>query len=51
MFGFGAQDAILDRIAAAIMACFDALIGVITGALLVTPDVTTLPQVQALTGR
>jgi hypothetical protein len=44
-------DQILDWLATAILACLDGLIGVITGALLVTPDVTGLPQVQALTGR
>lgn len=33
------------------MACLDALTGVISSALLVTPNVTALPQVQALTGR
>ncbi|MEV0133699.1 hypothetical protein AB0H83_35205 [Dactylosporangium sp. NPDC050688] len=44
-------DTILDWFAEAILSCFDGLIGTITNALLVTPDVTTLPQVQALTGR
>ncbi|MEV6931581.1 hypothetical protein AB0M46_44805 [Dactylosporangium sp. NPDC051485] len=44
-------DNILDWFSEAVMACLDALIGVITNALLKTPDVTTLPQVQALTGR
>ncbi|GAB3861918.1 hypothetical protein ACFPIJ_47235 [Dactylosporangium cerinum] len=44
-------DNILTWFAEQILACFDGLIGVITNALLVTPDVTTLPQVQALTGR
>jgi hypothetical protein len=44
-------DQILDWLAAAILACLDALIGVISSALLVTPNVTALPQVQALTGR
>ncbi|MET7949066.1 hypothetical protein [Micromonospora sp. NPDC005324] len=42
---------ILDWLAAAILATLDALIGVISSALLITPDVTALPQVQALTGR
>ncbi|MDG4760389.1 type IV secretion system protein [Micromonospora sp. WMMD710] len=42
---------ILDWMAAAILATLDALIGVISSALLITPDVTVLPQVQALTGR
>ncbi|MER7894301.1 conjugal transfer protein TrbL family protein [Micromonospora sp. NPDC094482] len=44
-------DQILDWLAAAILATLDALIGVISSALLVTPKVTALPQVQALTGR
>jgi hypothetical protein len=44
-------DGIFDWFAKAILACFDGLIGAITIALLRTPDVTTLPQVQALTGR
>ncbi|MEU5565550.1 conjugal transfer protein TrbL family protein [Micromonospora musae] len=44
-------DQILDWLATAILATLDALFGVISGALLVTPDVTGLPQVQALTGR
>ncbi|PWU58836.1 hypothetical protein DLE60_19620 [Micromonospora globispora] len=44
-------DQILDWLAAAILACLDALFGVISSALLVTPNVTGLPQVQALTGR
>ncbi|MEV0003470.1 type IV secretion system protein [Micromonospora sp. NPDC050980] len=42
---------ILDWLAAAILATLDALIGVISSALLITPNVTALPQVQALTGR
>ncbi|MEV4539316.1 hypothetical protein AB0J82_36640 [Asanoa sp. NPDC049518] len=50
-FVSGIQDSILGWLATAILACFDALIAVITDVLLVTPDVTTLPQVQALTGR
>ncbi|MGQ5265219.1 hypothetical protein ACTWLT_31150 [Micromonospora sp. ZYX-F-536] len=44
-------DQILDWLAAAILATLDALIGVISSALLITPNVTALPQVQALTGR
>ncbi|MBM0255845.1 hypothetical protein [Micromonospora sp. 4G55] len=44
-------DQILDWLAAAILATLDALIGVISSALLITPNVTSLPQVQALTGR
>ncbi|MGC4885724.1 conjugal transfer protein TrbL family protein [Micromonospora sp. DT227] len=42
---------ILDWLTTAILATLDALIGVISSALLITPDVTGLPQVQALTGR
>ncbi|MEH0985888.1 conjugal transfer protein TrbL family protein [Micromonospora sp. CPCC 205556] len=44
-------DQILDWLAAAIVATLDALFGVISSALLITPNVTALPQVQALTGR
>jgi hypothetical protein len=44
-------DGIFDWFADAILDVFNALIGAITGALLKTPDVTVLPQVQALTGR
>jgi hypothetical protein len=44
-------DEINKWIAAAILNCFDALFGVIEKALLVSPDVTVLPQVQALSGR
>ncbi|MGS2618079.1 type IV secretion system protein [Micromonospora sp. LZ34] len=44
-------DQILDWLAAAILGCLDALFGVISSALLITPNVTALPQVQALTGR
>ncbi|TDC35122.1 hypothetical protein E1211_16280 [Micromonospora sp. 15K316] len=44
-------DQILDWLATAILATVDALFAVISGALLVTPNVTGLPQVQALTGR
>ncbi|MFJ6199160.1 hypothetical protein [Micromonospora sp. NPDC092111] len=42
---------ILDWLTTAILATLDALIGVISSALLITPNVTGLPQVQALTGR
>ncbi|MEV4465107.1 conjugal transfer protein TrbL family protein [Micromonospora echinofusca] len=42
---------ILDWLAAALLATLDALFGVISKALLITPNVTALPQVQALTGR
>ncbi|MDG4803664.1 conjugal transfer protein TrbL family protein [Micromonospora sp. WMMD980] len=42
---------ILDWLTTAILATFDALLGVISSALLITPNVTGLPQVQALTGR
>ncbi|MFC4148023.1 conjugal transfer protein TrbL family protein [Micromonospora mangrovi] len=44
-------DQILDWLATGILAALDALFGVISSALLVTPNVTGLPQVQALTGR
>lgn len=44
-------DGMLDWLAKAVLACLDGLISMITGALLVTPNVTGLPQVQALTGR
>lgn len=44
-------DQIMDWLVTAILACFDAVIDVIAKGLLVTPDVTALPQVQALTGR
>ncbi|MFC0504880.1 hypothetical protein [Micromonospora costi] len=42
---------ILDWLTTVILATLDALIGVISSALLITPNVTALPQVQALTGR
>ncbi|OKI45710.1 hypothetical protein [Micromonospora sp. CB01531] len=44
-------DQILDWLATAILAALDALFGLISSVLLVTPKVTGLPQVQALTGR
>jgi len=44
-------DGILGWFADAILDVFNTLIAAITGALLRTPDVTVLPQVQALTGR
>ncbi|HEX8630710.1 MAG TPA: hypothetical protein VF755_21335 [Catenuloplanes sp.] len=44
-------DAIMGWVIDALLACLDAVFGVITGALLITPDATALPQVQALTGR
>ncbi|MEV0430599.1 hypothetical protein [Micromonospora sp. NPDC050495] len=44
-------DQILDWLSATILATLDALFAVISSALLITPDVTGLPQVQALTGR
>jgi len=47
--------AILDKfmqwVAAAILVCFDAVLDAIARFLLITPDVTGMPQVQALTGR
>ena len=44
-------DGILDWSAGQILQVLNALITAITHALLITPDVTSLPQVQALTGR
>ncbi|MFI7650331.1 hypothetical protein ACIBTZ_30250 [Micromonospora sp. NPDC049460] len=44
-------DQILTWLAEKILATLDALFGVISSALLITPNVTALPQVQALTGR
>ena len=44
-------DGFLDWVAKAILACFEAMISAIAHTLLITPDVTGLPQVQALTGR
>lgn len=44
-------DQIMNWVIDALLACLDALFALITGALLRTPDVTALPQVQALTGR
>jgi hypothetical protein len=42
---------ILDWFAGLLLDCLNGLITAITHALLITPDVTALPQVQALTGR
>src|SRR5918993_1221384 len=44
-------DGIVAWFAGAILDVLTALIGAITRVLLITPDVTRLPQVQALTGR
>ncbi|MBB4738331.1 hypothetical protein BJY16_001790 [Actinoplanes octamycinicus] len=44
-------DGVLDWFADLLVDSLNALIKVITDILLITPDVTTLPQVQALTGR
>ncbi|MEV4481843.1 conjugal transfer protein TrbL family protein [Micromonospora coxensis] len=44
-------DGMLDWFATVVLASLDALFGVISSALLITPKVTALPQVQALTGR
>ncbi|GLI00653.1 conjugal transfer protein TrbL family protein [Phytohabitans aurantiacus] len=41
----------LDWVCEQILASFDAVLGAITGFLLITPNVTGMPQVQALTGR
>jgi hypothetical protein len=47
----GILDQVLDWLITAILACLDAVFGLITDVLLTTPQVTGLPQVQALTGR
>lgn len=44
-------DKFMGWVATAILTCFDAVLGTIAKFLLITPDVTGLPQVQALTGR
>jgi hypothetical protein len=44
-------DKFMEWVATAILACFDAMFGAIAKFLLITPDVTGLPQVRALTGR
>jgi hypothetical protein len=44
-------DQMVDWLTAAVLACLDGMISLITGALLATPDVTGLPQIQAMTGR
>jgi hypothetical protein len=44
-------NAILDFLARSILGSFDAVVGVVNHILLVSPDVTGLPQVQALTGK
>ncbi|PZG12491.1 hypothetical protein C1I95_25650 [Micromonospora craterilacus] len=44
-------DAIVNWLIEAVLVCLDAVFGLITGVLLTTPQVTALPQVQALTGR
>ncbi|RAO38654.1 hypothetical protein PSN13_00773 [Micromonospora saelicesensis] len=46
-----ALNQILDWFAGLLLDCLNGLITAITHALLITPDVTALPQVQALTGR
>lgn len=46
-----ALNQILDWLAGLLLDCLNGLITAITHALLITPDVTSLPQVQALTGR
>ncbi|MEV7984339.1 conjugal transfer protein TrbL family protein [Micromonospora sp. NPDC005257] len=46
-----ALNQILDWFAGLLLDCLNGLITAITHALLITPDVTSLPQVQALTGR
>lgn len=44
-------DGVLDWLGKGLVACFDAVLALFTKVLLVTPDVTALPQVKALTGR
>lgn len=44
-------DQVLDWLTEAVLACLNAIFGLITDVLLTTPQVTALPQVQALTGR
>ncbi|GGK31307.1 hypothetical protein GCM10010124_25090 [Pilimelia terevasa] len=44
-------DGMLDKLARALLAAFDALLALLTKVLLLTPDVTNLPQVKALTDR
>ncbi|ROO63022.1 hypothetical protein EDC02_5032 [Micromonospora sp. Llam0] len=44
-------DQVLDWLIEAVLACLAAIFGLITDVLLTTPQVTALPQVQALTGR
>jgi hypothetical protein len=44
-------DGIMDWLVRTILNILDGVLGLISEALLVTPDVTVLPQVQALTGR
>lgn len=44
-------DAVVDWLATTVLSVFDGVLGLVGHALLVTPDVTGLPQVQALTGR
>ncbi|MEV0392158.1 conjugal transfer protein TrbL family protein [Polymorphospora rubra] len=46
-----ALDQVLDWLTGAVLDCLDAIFGLVTGVLLTTPQVTALPQVQALTGR
>lgn len=47
----GIIERLLQQFADQILDCFDGLIALITNVMLVSPDVTRLPQVQALTGR
>lgn len=44
-------DQVLEWLTEAVLACLNAIFGLITDVLLTTPQVTALPQVQALTGR
>ncbi|WP_416905734.1 hypothetical protein [Micromonospora echinospora] len=47
----GILDQVLEWLIEAVLACLDVIFGLITDVLLTTPQVTALPQVQALTGR
>ncbi|SCL20497.1 hypothetical protein GA0074692_0883 [Micromonospora pallida] len=47
----GILDQVLEWLIEAVLACLNAVFGLITDVLLTTPQVTALPQVQALTGR
>ena len=44
-------DGLIRWLSTALLSCFDAVVSLLTRILLITPDVTGLPQVTALTGR